>query len=64
MNKFLKQSEEKLLDLKKNIQEKQEGRRPKSLISSLGGGIGRREGLKIPWPNRPCRFDSGPRQTP
>jgi len=29
MNAFLKQSEEKLLDLKKNIQEKQEGRRPK-----------------------------------
>lgn len=29
MNNFLKQSEEKLLDLKKNIQEKQEGRRPK-----------------------------------
>jgi S1 RNA binding domain protein len=29
MNNFLKQSEEKLLDLKKNIQEKQEGKRPK-----------------------------------
>jgi hypothetical protein len=29
MNAFLKQSEEKLLDLKKNIQEKQEGKRPK-----------------------------------
>ena len=27
----------------------------------LGGGIGRRKGLKIPWDIVPCRFDSGPR---
>ncbi len=25
-----------------------------------GGGTGRRRGLKIPWGNTPCRFDSGP----
>lgn len=29
MNAFLKQSEEKLLDFKRNLQEKQEGKRPK-----------------------------------
>ena len=25
----------------------------------LSGGIGRHEGLKIPWPLKPCRFDPG-----
>ena len=28
---------------------------------SLGGGIGRRKGLKIPWGLSPCEFDSRPR---
>ena len=27
-------------------------------ISCASGGIGRREGLKIPWMNNPCGFDS------
>ena len=31
MTVFLKQSEEKLLDLKKNIQGKQEGKKPKKV---------------------------------
>ena len=31
------------------------------LLLRLGGGIGRRKGLKIPWDIVPCRFDSGPR---
>jgi hypothetical protein len=29
MTNFLKQSEEKLMDCKRNLQEKQEGKRPK-----------------------------------
>ena len=30
-----------------------------SLKQCLSGGIGRHEGLKIPWPLKPCRFDPG-----
>jgi hypothetical protein len=36
------------------------GPSPVSRSWSPGGGTGRRAGLKIQWPLRPCRFDSGP----
>ena len=29
------------------------------LCKCLSGGIGRHEGLKIPWPLKPCRFEPG-----